>query len=661
MTDPCNSMISRWSLACILYCGHLQASPVPAPFDLQVAPDQTATVRWESINNRFYDLWSSTNLTDWAPVDGFPKSGTGAWMNENFEVKDRHFFRMASAPGLASYLYPEVVSYQASTGISLEAANEINQFLRNLRGSGVEPALFWVGGSRYNSITGSTARAVIGGNGTVSGVLGARGERHETFGGNQSIQFANPLKNGSQSRVGFFAGASPAIETGGMGLISGGAGNPIGPRLGANWGSGDFRVFNSAGSMLVHSGFGGYAKAGSFLPYVGAAYDGYYSVLCGLGKSNGSRQYPLRYAAMPPEQFPNNQFVNHQDFIQLGAPGFSGKLHFAMVTAADLTDNRTAYDIISIPRRSGFGAYGTQTAAVFLGDSITFAYHHHVWNSEGASPPHKGGGQWNRNSLGLLANATGENTAAQIEYFEKAGRYALDPRTWDHVFYVCGSGGHYPTSEHVTQNPLLPATRLAIDEWVNEYHRRIAVPASELGASVVQMIYIYGCPQKGTGNSPESSRAFTDYFTQRQRAVALAAGFTIFDAYNIPQLHAPLEAFYNDVIHPNTAGNRLLAQEFAASVANPSSRIPRSLSRPAITGATTVGSLLSSTRGSWAFTPTTYTYQWMRDATDIPGASAATYRVSASDSGFHISCRVTATNIHGSAERTSAHTAMVVP
>jgi hypothetical protein len=602
------------------------------------------------------------NLNDWIPADGFPKSGTGNLMAEYFQPSDKQFFRMASAPDLASYLLPEVAAYKTATGITLEAATEINLFLRHLRGAGVEPVLFWVGGSRYNSISGSVARAVIGGNGIVSGFLGARGERHETFTGTQAIRFANPLKAMSQSRIGLFAGAAPAAETGAGGLISGGESNPIGPRLGANWGAGDFRVFNVAGEGLTHSGFGGFAKAGVFLPYVGGAYDGYYSVLCGIGKSAGSRANPLRYDGMPPKQFPNNEFVNSQNSIDLGSPYFSGKLYFAVVTASDLTDNRRVYDIISIPRRSGFGAYGTQTAVVFLGDSITVWPNQHIWNSDGQSLPHKGGGQWNRSCLALLANATGEGNAAQIEYFEKGAQFALDSRTWDHLFFVCGSGGHYFNAEHTLQNPLSEEAKGSIDAWIQEYHESIAIPAAKLGATVVQMTYIYGCPQNRTpAVDPEAYRTFMDHFVNRQRETAQAAGFPIFDVYGIPQLHAPIPAFYADAIHPSPAGCRLIAQEFAASVANPTSRVPRSLSRPTLTGTARKGLTLASSRGSWAFTPTQYSYQWMRDATDIPSAISSTYTITTSDIGLHLSCRITASNSYGAAERTSAHTAAVLP
>lgn len=633
----------------------------PSQPAIALVPEGRVGIRWTGSSGTAYDLQTSDDLSNWRPVSGYPLMGANSLIQDFFAMSDRCFFRVATAANRTAFFFPETRAYQSATGISEDAAAEIDQFLRMLRSAGVEPALFWVGGDRYGSISGSSARAVIGGTGTVSGTLGTRTWNSESFTGSQTIRFDNPLRSGSKSRIGLFAGASVADDnTFGELISSGTTGNPRGPSLSAAWSGGNFRVFNQTGSALNQAGFGGYATAGAFLPYLGGAYDGYFTVLCGIGKSLGSRENPLRYYGMPQDQFPNNEFVNDQAYAVLGATGFSGKFHFAVMTADDLTENQRAYELVSIPRRCGFGEYGMQTAVAFLGDSITYGYNDAVWNSDSYS--HKAGGQWNRNCLALLGNATGEGNDAQIQYYEKGARFALDPRTWNHLFYVCGSGGHYPYSSQVTENPLTQHTLDSIEAWVNEYHDHIAVPAAVTGATVVQMTYIYGCPQKFSSDvDSEIYRAFADQVTSIQKQVALSAGFAIFDAYAIPQLHQPIPAFYDDNIHPNAAGNRLLAQEFAATVANPGSRIPRSLSRPLITGTAKQGTTLISSRGSWAFTPVTYAYQWMRDATDIPGAAHASYILQSTDIGSHLSCRVTASNSYGAAERTSPHTTLVIP
>ena len=75
---------------------------------------------------------------------------------------------------------------------------------------------------------------------------------------------------------------------------------------------------------------------------------------------------------------------------------------------------------------------------------------------------------------------------------------------------------------------------------------------------------------------------------------------------------------------------------------------PVNTSVPAVTGTGTVGQTLTCTNGNWTYVPTEYTYQWLRGATQITGATASTYVLVAADSGSSISCRVTATNAAGS-------------
>lgn len=647
-----------WACASSLLMVGNSVTTEPIPLHLQVFQSRWSAVSWQADLGRHYDLQISENLHNWVQVDGFPKIGAGVVQTEYFEPAQQRFFRMGSTDNPVNFLYPEVAAYKTATGINQEAANEIHHFLSLLRGAGVEPALFWVGGSRYGSVQGTTIRAVIGGNGTRINGLGVRGERYETLDGNQGIRFLNPLKNASQTRIGYFVGAAPASTTGAGALISGGESDPKGPLLLANGGQSSFKVYNPTGATIPLSNYGGFVRANDFTPYVAGAYDGKYSILCGIGKCAGNPVDPLVNSGMDPILFPGKGFVNNKDYLDVGYPYFSGKMHFVVITAADLTDNKTAYELISIPRRSGWGSYGHKTAVVFLGDSIMNWSNEHIWNSDAWS--HKAGGQWNRSCAALLGNATGDGNPQQIIYYEKGAQYALDTKTWDNLFYVCASGGHYPDGNHYRETTLSSEAKASTEAWVQEYHARIAIPAAQRGASVVQMTYIYGCPQKyDPPEDPEIYRAFCDYLTGKQIEVALSSGFTIFDVYRIPQLHAPLPAFYSDSIHPNLAGNRLIAQEFAASVANPASSAPRSLSRPVIQGNPKVGQTLTCNSGNWTSSTFGFSYQWMREATDIPGAITSVYQVQSGDIQANISCRITATNASGSAERTSAHTAPV--
>lgn len=81
---------------------------------------------------------------------------------------------------------------------------------------------------------------------------------------------------------------------------------------------------------------------------------------------------------------------------------------------------------------------------------------------------------------------------------------------------------------------------------------------------------------------------------------------------------------------------------------------------PAITGTTTLGSLLTCSTGTWSGSPT-YAYQWTRSGVDIVGATNSTYTLVTADTARDVNCRVTATNVGGSASRLAAAVSVPAP
>jgi hypothetical protein len=76
--------------------------------------------------------------------------------------------------------------------------------------------------------------------------------------------------------------------------------------------------------------------------------------------------------------------------------------------------------------------------------------------------------------------------------------------------------------------------------------------------------------------------------------------------------------------------------------------LPVCTAAPAVTGAATVGQVQTCSTGAWLNSPT-YTYAWRRRGAAIPGATAATYTLTATDSGYQIEAEITASNVAGSA------------
>jgi hypothetical protein len=64
---------------------------------------------------------------------------------------------------------------------------------------------------------------------------------------------------------------------------------------------------------------------------------------------------------------------------------------------------------------------------------------------------------------------------------------------------------------------------------------------------------------------------------------------------------------------------------------------------PTITGTNKSGSVLTASHGTWAPTPSGFTYQWRRDGLFIAGATGSKYTLTPSDRGHYVSVTVTAT------------------
>jgi hypothetical protein len=93
---------------------------------------------------------------------------------------------------------------------------------------------------------------------------------------------------------------------------------------------------------------------------------------------------------------------------------------------------------------------------------------------------------------------------------------------------------------------------------------------------------------------------------------------------------------------------------------------PANTTPPSISGTAKDGQQLTASNGSWTNSPTSYTYQWQRCASDggscaaIAGADSRQYTVSTSDVGHRLRVQVTAHNSAGSGGATSAATGVVV-
>lgn len=95
-------------------------------------------------------------------------------------------------------------------------------------------------------------------------------------------------------------------------------------------------------------------------------------------------------------------------------------------------------------------------------------------------------------------------------------------------------------------------------------------------------------------------------------------------------------------------------------VASASAAVPQNVSPPTVTGTAREGSTLTASNGTWSNTPTSFTYQWQRCASDgracgdITNAASKTYMLVTGDVGHAVRVVVTALNADGKASANSA-------
>jgi hypothetical protein len=122
--------------------------------------------------------------------------------------------------------------------------------------------------------------------------------------------------------------------------------------------------------------------------------------------------------------------------------------------------------------------------------------------------------------------------------------------------------------------------------------------------------------------------------------------------------HPYIDQYYAGIVSvtaPNTAsGVDGALLEVAATK-------PANAGAPSLSGAMSVGNVLSCTQGTWNDNPTSLAYKWLRNGGAIAGQTGSTYTVQSADRGTSISCEVTASNGAGSASATSNTVAIPKP
>jgi hypothetical protein len=162
------------------------------------------------------------------------------------------------------------------------------------------------------------------------------------------------------------------------------------------------------------------------------------------------------------------------------------------------------------------------------------------------------------------------------------------------------------------------------------------------------------CPSDG-GSGDGSNCAVISFATASSYTLVLAdVGFTI----------------RAQVTASNADGNGV-ATSNATAVVQAAVTAPANTAEPKVSGSAIQGQVLTATTGTWSNNPTGYSFQWLHCPTNggngdgsncppVTGATTNSLLLQATDVGFRMRVRVTATNAGGSASAASNPTAVVV-
>lgn len=108
----------------------------------------------------------------------------------------------------------------------------------------------------------------------------------------------------------------------------------------------------------------------------------------------------------------------------------------------------------------------------------------------------------------------------------------------------------------------------------------------------------------------------------------------------------------------NAGGKKGTRESEAFVIPKGGGKAPVDKAPPVITGVVMTGAELECSQGEWLNSPTSFEYQWVRDAgkagqVSIAGATFPSYEVKAADEGHTLSCQVTAANEFGSGKAES--------
>ena len=236
----------------------------------------------------------------------------------------------------------------------------------------------------------------------------------------------------------------------------------------------------------------------------------------------------------------------------------------------------------------------------------------------------------------------------------------VDPGTWEEAAALalqwCRGGTEIAGATGASYTPVAADDRTALSCRVTASN-----PAGGTSAETAPLPVTFAAPAVAAAladlerplDSGSTSVAAAAAFTGAGLSYAVSgAGATIDAATGVVRLPTAtlVSAATVTVTASNSGGSA--AASFRLSVV---AVAPALVTAPVLTGSGKIGAAVSVDAGSWSGKPTPVTaLQWRRDGADIAGATGASYTPVAADDRTALTCRVTASNVAGSAVATTA-------
>lgn len=535
----------------------------------------------------------------------------------------------------------EVVTYASTNHISPAAALKLGKLLNEYREAGVEPEFLWVGGTEYNN-TAQTG-AIIGGDGEVVGTGDSftLGTNHVQFNGGKILRFANPSSVKGTNVVNYLLTGVYTSPTATKPFLGNYLSTARGVKLEhlANGGG-----ISGTISNISNGGTG--AKTVSNGAYKQNSTDWQVFALTNSTTALGTYSSEMRgigYGAMTDSGFWNDVNYFHIGSYHDTAASTDGKISVVMISSSTLVNwyqGVQSSRVMQAPFLAGVVSQ-EEPLVVFQGDShidVSFGFEQFVMG-HGDGAGFACGGQWTGSSIGWNSGWGGENATQIKGRYDNFLRRGILSHVGDELYYF-----------------------LQIESEDNDDGSIALAMADQVYADTGATMIISSYPNYGgiSGSLTAATIAHANArgwhyvpFAENKHQSISAGGYVTY-------------GYFTDgaSTHSTTAGRRIKAQIFAASVPYLNDAGPRwdINDIPVITGTVAVGQTLTVgvDSGTCRNSPDSRSYQWMANLTDIAGATSNTYELTANEQGKYIACRVTAVKAgFNSAEITTDPTVIV--